>query len=140
MGLLNFFMKSIILCFVIALSQPALSQTGNSILDSDSDMAIFYYNQGINKIELEDYEAALLDFNEAIKLNAKDADFYANRGYVKGELDDFIGAIEDYTIGILLDPNDHIGYNNRAKLKFYDEDNKVAMKDGLTWCKSTYTA
>ena len=62
-------MKSIIFCFVIALSQSALSQTGNSILDSDSDIAIFYYNQGINKIELEDYEGAKLDFEKALGKN-----------------------------------------------------------------------
>ena len=42
-----------------------------------------YYNRGVAKFQLQDYQGALADFNKAIELQSDFADAYLNRGIVK---------------------------------------------------------
>jgi len=48
------------------------------------------------KYYLEDYQGAIADFNEAIRLKPDDAWAYVWRGDAKYKLGDYQGAIEDY--------------------------------------------
>ena len=74
-----------------------------------------YYSRGLAYYCKGDYDRAIEDYNQAIKLNPKDAKTYNNRGrahYYKGDYD---RAIEDYNQAIKLNPEYVIAYNNRGR-------------------------
>jgi tetratricopeptide (TPR) repeat protein len=48
--------------------------------------AIDYFNRGLAKQKSGDYQGAIADYNQAIKLKPDDAKAYSNRGLVKDEL------------------------------------------------------
>ena len=73
-----------------------------------------YFNSGIAYYELGEYQQAIKDFNQAIRLDPKFAEAYNNRGsayYGKGQYDE---AIADYTKAIELNPKYDKAYNNRG--------------------------
>lgn len=82
-----------------------------------------------------DFEKALADFSQAIKLDPKDADFWLHRGHVRLRLIpvDFAkqvpAAIADYTEVIKRKPTSAAGYTGRAQV--YEESNRTveAMDD-----------
>ena len=72
------------------------------------------FNRGNSHIELGNYQAAIEDYTEAIKLDPNDAVAYNNRATSKAELGNYQAAIADYTEALELDPNDAVAYNNRG--------------------------
>lgn len=49
---------------------------------------INYYERGLSKAKLEDYEGAIEDFTKAIELNPNDSNAYNKRGFSKIYVDD----------------------------------------------------
>lgn len=75
-----------------------------------------------------DYEQALKDMNEAIKLQPHYAGYFINRAFLRHRLDDYFGAMSDYDYAIELDPLNYMAYYNRALLRaeVHDYDKAVA--------------
>lgn len=42
-----------------------------------------YYNEGLKKMQLQNYREAIIDFNKAIRLNPKYGKAYNDRAYAK---------------------------------------------------------
>ena len=78
----------------------------SNLLDDAKD----YYNRGVAKLKLGDYEDAIADYDQAIALNPDDADAYYNRGIAKRGLGDHDSAIADFDQGIELKPDDGEAY------------------------------
>ena len=66
-----------------------------------------YIKQGLAKFELGDYQGAIQDFDNAIKLNPENDDAYRYRGIAKGKLGDYQGAIQDLANAIRLNLEDN---------------------------------
>lgn len=77
----------------------------------------------------EDYEGALADMNEAIKLEPNNAGYFINRAFMKYKLDDYFGAMADYDYAIGLDPASMEGHFNRGLLLAEVGDNNKAIND-----------
>ncbi len=65
-------------------------------------------------MDKREFDKALSDYNEAIKIDPRYAQAYYNRGLVQMEKKDYDKAIADFSEAIRLDPRDPSGYSNRA--------------------------
>ncbi|MDE6265765.1 MAG: tetratricopeptide repeat protein [Muribaculaceae bacterium] len=77
----------------------------------------------------QNYEQALADMNEAIKLQPRFAGFFINRAFLRYHLDDYFGAMADYDYAIGLDPTNNVAYFNRGLLRAEVHDNDKAIAD-----------
>ena len=69
----------------------------------EENTAEFYYEQGIEKYEKEDYKGAIESYDMAIEKGGKWSGLYYNRGLAKHDNKDFEGAIKDYNEAIYWD-------------------------------------
>ena len=110
-------MKKLIL-FLVVLNLISFGQTAED-----------YFNKGISKFSLEDYNGAVEDFNKAIQLKPDYANAYYNRGRAKGNLKDYTGAIADFNKAIQLKPDYADAYNKRGRAKGNLKDYTGAIAD-----------
>ena len=89
----------------------------------------FVMRAGIWIKNKENYNKALDDMDEAIKLQPKQADFFVNRAFLKYNLDDYFGAMADFDYAISLDPSNTAAHLNRGLLRMEVEDNNKAIED-----------
>ena len=82
------------------------------------------YNRGGTYHEKKEYDLAIKEFTEAIRLDPTNALAYFKRGNVYIDKNEYDLAIKDYSEAIRLNPNLACAYNNRgyvyAKKKEYD--------------------
>jgi tetratricopeptide (TPR) repeat protein len=113
------------------------AQARSAIDRGDFDTAITYYNQalslelspaqasvtvmrrGIAHLGQNDSEHALADFDEAIRLDARNPAAYENRGLVLDRTGDREGAMADFNEALRLNPRSVQGYLNRGS-EFFD--------------------
>jgi tetratricopeptide (TPR) repeat protein len=81
-------------------------------------LADAYDNRGIAYANKRDYDRAIADFNETIRLDPKYAAAYSNRGNAYNDKGDHERAIPDLNEAIRLDPKDAAAYNNRCWARF----------------------
>ncbi|MEB3189670.1 MAG: caspase family protein [Snowella sp.] len=91
--------------------------------------ATAFNSSGVNKYNARDYQGAISDFNQAIKLKPDDAIVYYNRGASKRKSGDYQGAIADYSQAIKLKPDFAVAYNNRGFVKYNLKDYQGAIAD-----------
>jgi tetratricopeptide (TPR) repeat protein len=92
-------------------------------------MAAEAYKKGNKDRKQKDYNAAIIHYNEAIRLDPNYARAYNSRGLAKDELNDHNGAIDDYNEAIRLHPNYAVAYYNRGDAKYNMSDHKGAIDD-----------
>ena len=76
-----------------------------------------YFNRGNTKIALRQHDAAIADYDEAIRLKPDLAEAYTSRGTAKNKLDHNEAAIADYDEAIRLKPDLAEAYFNRGNTK-----------------------
>ena len=84
-----------------------------------------YQERGHRKIEEGEYEEAIADYTEAIKIEPSESSNYQNRGAARETLlhesgattlNEYRGVLADYTEAINLDPNAPVSYYQRGIL------------------------
>ncbi|MDZ8053987.1 MAG: tetratricopeptide repeat protein [Aulosira sp. ZfuVER01] len=95
----------------LALGQ--ISQPTNILL------ADIYNDRGLARLQLQDLEAAMVDFSRAIHLDANDYRAYFNRGCACGRKGDNFGALRDFSKVIKLKPDSALAYVNRGVTRYH---------------------
>jgi tetratricopeptide (TPR) repeat protein len=80
---------------------------------SPQERARAYYNRALNWYEQKDYDNAVGDFDEALKLAPNDAEYLSGRGDALRDNGDFERSIRDYSAAIRLAPTAE-NYNGRC--------------------------
>jgi tetratricopeptide (TPR) repeat protein/uncharacterized membrane protein len=81
---------------------------------SGSLLAGLHVNRGVERGNKNDPEGALSDYDEAIRIDAKNALAYVNRGSSRLDKDEYDAALQDFGQAILLNPNLLSAYRGRA--------------------------
>ena len=90
----------------------------------------YFFKRSQDKLELADYEEAILDYNKALELSPTEICLvYSMRGNAKRNLGDFEGAISDQNKALDFDPLYADGYFNRGIAKFKKGDFDSAIQD-----------
>src|SRR5262249_25905964 len=73
-----------------------------------------FLDRGYDFMKKKEYDNAILQFNEAIRVDAKCARAFRNRGLVYAERAEYDKAIADFTEAIRIDPKSDIDFGNRG--------------------------
>ena len=99
----------------------ALIQSGRV---SGKILAAVFNNRGAVYYGKKDYDRAIADFSNAIRLDPNFADAFNNRGLAYYDKNDYDHAIADYSASIRLNPKDASAYRDRgiaySNKKVYD--------------------
>ena len=80
----------------------------------NANRAVTYFNRGNAYFNVRKYEEAVTDYDQAIRLNPKDAAAYFNRGDARYNLRQYREAIADYDQVIRRNPKHVDAYFNRG--------------------------
>lgn len=106
-----------------------LDGSSDRIVVTDAFNAVAYYNRGIAWSAVSDFDHAIADFDNAIRINPRYTDAFLRRGnawHSKGSID---RAIADYNRAIELDPRSAYAYNNRGIARKDLQDMAGAISD-----------
>ncbi len=82
--------------------------------ETAKNSAIAHHERGLAYRSKGDFDRAIADLSEAVRLDPKYAEGYYGRGLAYGNKDDLDRAIADYSEAIRLDPKLAAAYNNRG--------------------------
>ena len=101
-----------------------------TLLGCSAPIGQSYFKRALEKENRKDYQGAIADYTEVIRLNPEDADAFYYRGLAKYKLGDYQSAIIDYTEVIRLNPNYcHAVSQNRGLAKEALEDKQGGIND-----------
>ncbi|WP_416899676.1 MAG: tetratricopeptide repeat protein [Minwuia sp.] len=78
------------------------------------DLARTFYNRGNALEELREYEAAIRDYDLAVRIRPGYTDAIVNRGLTYRRMGDSDRAVEDYDLALTMDPDHRIARINRG--------------------------
>ncbi len=104
----------------------------------NSDSAQFYKIRGKARYDNGQYEAAIADYNEALRIKPDDFKTYYNRGRAKGQLGQYESAVSDFNVVIRIKPDSANAYFLRgfSKQSIKRYDSAIADYDAALRIKS----
>jgi len=96
---------------------------------SHADLNLLYVNRGDECFQKGQYDAAITTYDEALRLNPKDANTYYKRGNARYHLGDYEGAIKDYIHAIKINPNYTKAYHKSGNARYHLGDYEGAIED-----------
>jgi tetratricopeptide (TPR) repeat protein len=97
--------------------------------ETKGNLSIAFKNRGVAHYHAHDYDRAIADADQAIKLNPKYAPAFIDRGNSHHAKQEYNLAIADYTEAIRIDPKYAIAYKNRGDIHYAKKDCDRAFAD-----------
>lgn len=104
----------------------ALIESGR---ESDRNLAVSFFHRGRAYSRMQEYDRAVQDFDEAIRLDPDFLNAFFQRGDAYLARQDYDRAIRDYDAVIQLDPNDAIAFKYRGDAYLAKADYDRAIQD-----------
>ncbi|KAB8333997.1 tetratricopeptide repeat protein [Scytonema tolypothrichoides VB-61278] len=104
-------------------------EQNNYLRFHNGDMNLLFVKIGDECFEKEQYNAAINNYNQALKLNSKDFETYYKRGLAHYHLGDYEGAIADYIQAIEINPYYGKVYNKIGLSRYHLGDYEGAIAD-----------
>lgn len=112
-------LKKILLCVVCFLCfSIARSQDANE-----------YYSRGVSSYGQQQYDLAITNFSNSIRLSPNYVDAYVYRGLAYYYKQNYAMAIQDYSYAITLNPNYQLAYYNRGLTYYTIRNYDLSMAD-----------
>jgi lipoprotein NlpI len=105
------------------------TQTIESRQLSGKSLAFAFYKRGNAYYGKGDHDRAILDYDQAIRLNPSHANSHSNRGAAYARKGDYDRAIQDYDEAIRLNPNHANAFSNRGVAYGHKGDYDRAIQD-----------
>ena len=90
-------------------------------------------------LRAEQYRVAILDFDQAVRLDSNNTDAYLRRGIIKYDLSEYLAAMSDFDTVIRINPDYAVAYYYRglARQKFVSKNkgftNELNLEAELDW-------
>ena len=97
--------------------------------EPEANLAIAFFNRGFAYANKQDYDRAIEDFGQAIRLNPNNSRAFSNRAFAYANEQDYDRAIEDYSQAIQLNPNNARAFFNRGLAYANKQDYDRAFED-----------
>jgi tetratricopeptide (TPR) repeat protein len=107
----------------------AIATFGIATISAAADDALFYNGRGNAYMYKHDYDRAIADFEQAIRLDPKFAKAYNGRGATYFRKGDYDRAMSDYDRAIRLDPKYAVTYVNRGYVYEQKSNYRRAIAD-----------
>jgi len=108
---------------------PPVTPPSPAVVIVPAGRAKEHFDKGLLFFERKDWDNAVQEFSEALKIDPNYKDAYFKRGDSYNEKKDYDRAIADFTQAIKLDPNDKLAYKNRGNAYFDKQDYDSAFAD-----------
>ncbi|MEN3374985.1 MAG: hypothetical protein V7604_340, partial [Hyphomicrobiales bacterium] len=90
---------------------------------------VAFYNRGNAHVLKGDHDKAIADFDEALKLEPKNASIYNNRGNARGDKGESDAATADFEAALKINPRYAAAYFNRGNALAAKGETERALKD-----------
>ncbi|MBP5976302.1 tetratricopeptide repeat protein [Brasilonema sp. CT11] len=95
----------------------------------NGDMNLLSVKLGDECFEKEQYNAAINNYNQALKLNSQDAETFYKRGFARYHIGDYKAAIADYVQAIQINPYYGKVYTKLGLVRYHQGDYEGAIAD-----------
>ncbi|KAF3889500.1 MULTISPECIES: tetratricopeptide repeat protein [Nostocales] len=114
----------------IALSRTLTQrQQANAQLRQQQEFIEIFYQRGEEKAKKGDYQGAIAEFNQFLRLNPRGFKAYYGRGLARQKLGDKKGAMADFDLYLQFHPNDSEAHYYRGLLRLELGDYQGAITD-----------
>lgn len=105
----------------------AFAQPPQSLV-SRTNVEDFFY-RGVDKVERGNYQGAMVNFDQALRLKPNFAEAYYNRGLARSHLRNLQGAIADHNQVIRINPSLAEAHGNRGLIRYRLGNQRGAIAD-----------
>lgn len=109
--------------------KPQLTQPVPQSNDENTNDSQSYLQQGFDKLDKEDYEGAIADFNQVLKTEPNNVYAYLGRGVAYFDLHQYPAANTDFDQVLEMNPKIAYGYYFRGFTRYLLKDKPGAIAD-----------